>query len=100
MRQLTHIGVPSKPVADAGYTRPRPPEPPRPEENGAFQPCAPAALVRIYTLEREWGFEYWLCPAGVDVMKAERWTVRKHRAPPFDDLDCYVHGQGCPGRAA
>ncbi|MES2339257.1 MAG: hypothetical protein V4537_14280 [Pseudomonadota bacterium] len=65
-------------------------------ELGQAQPCAPAAFVRIYTMEREWDFEFWLCPAGVEAMTADRWKVRKHRAPPFDDLRCYVHqGEPC-----
>lgn len=96
MKQLTHI-APSR-ERDRAPAPPKPGAPPLDESEltGAFQPCAPSALVRIYTLEREWGADFWLCPAAVDVMKADRWTVRKHRAPPFPDLPCYVHGDACP----
>ncbi len=96
MRGLTHVGGPAR-----EERRPPPPAPPRKPLSedgldGAFQPCAPAALVRIYEMEKEWGFPYWLCPTAAAEFVAQRWTIRKHRAPPFDDLPCYVHGNACP----
>jgi hypothetical protein len=95
VRQLTRIPTSSDRRPEPAPPRPR--VPPSSEGlNGAFQPCAPGALVRIYTMEREWGMEYWLCPAAVEVMTRDKWSVRKHRAPPFDDLPCYVHGRECP----
>jgi hypothetical protein len=97
VRQLTRVPAASRPVADVGYSRPAPPPKPAadlPPCDGASQPCSPAALVRIYDLAREWDAAFWLCPAGAREMTAGGWRVRKHRAPPFGDLTCYVHRDG------
>lgn len=88
------------PADSSSYQTPRPP-PPKPMigdvEIGAAYPCAPGALVRICELSKEWSTSMWLCPAGRAAMVAAGWTIRSHRAPPFDDLRCYVHQDGsCP----
>ena len=98
MRQLTHIPTSNRATAEIGYTRPAAKPLDESKLDGAFQPCAPAALVRIVELEKEWTTYKWLCPAAVKLLvETQRWTVRGNRAPPFDDLPCAVHVDGpCP----
>lgn len=99
MRQLTHVG-PSRDRAEemaraAARAAARPAGNPPPCD-GAFWPCAPAALVRIYEIEKELTFPRWLCPAAARQLQAEGWRIRLNRAPPFDDLRCDFHrGEGC-----
>lgn len=102
MRQLTHIQVPRGAAEEIGRRpRPTPPIlPPSQSEDGSFWPCAPAALVRIYEIEKEWTIPAWLCPAAVAQRQAEGWRIRLNRAPPFADLACDVHRGSCPGRPA
>jgi hypothetical protein len=97
MRQLTHIPI-TREAVDAIRSRPpAPTKPPSAAEDGSSWPCAPAAVVRIYEIEREWSTPMWLCPAGRAEMERQRWKIRSHRAPPFDSLQCYVHRDGpCP----
>jgi hypothetical protein len=64
--------------------------------DGSFCPVAPAALVRIYTMQMEVDYPHWLCPAGAREMVDLGWTIRGNRAPPNAELTCDQHpGGGC-----